>query len=109
MKARTEKNAAGKWWGGKKEYEYDYKTYSDIAKSTGVTTSAECQRMKRLYLKFARQVVNDIHPQMPEEEKELLSRSIVQTDWWEDCIRRAYEERCDKKNEQLRERTAVGR
>jgi hypothetical protein len=93
MKTRLKRNAVGKWWGGKKEYEYDYRKYEDIAKHTGVTISAECQRCKRLYLKFARQVVKEIHPQMPEDEQEQLSWSIMQTDWWEDCIRRAYEER----------------
>jgi len=99
MKARREKNAVGKWWGGKKEYEYDYRQYSEIAKLTGVTTSAECQRSKRIYLKLARGVVNDIHPQMPDEQKEQLSRSIVQTDWWEDAVRGAYEAWRDEKKD----------
>ena len=93
MKTRLKRNAVGKWWGGKKEYEYDYRKYEDIARHTGVTVSAECQRSKRLYLKFARQVVKEIHPEMPEAEQELLSLTIMKTDWWEDCIRRAWEER----------------
>lgn len=93
MKTKLKRHEVGKWWGGKKDYEYDYRKYEDIARHTGVTVSAECQRCKRLYLKFARKVVKEIHPQMPEDDQELLSWSIMQTDWWEDCIRRAYIER----------------
>ena len=97
MTMRKTKNADGIWCGGRKDFEYDYRQYSEIAKITRFSVPAEHQRCKRLYLKFARQVVNDIHPQMPEDEKEQLSQSIVHTDWWEDCIRRAYEERCVEK------------
>ena len=85
---RSELNVVGKWWGGQKEFEYDYRQYSEIAKATGCSVPAEWQRTKRLYLKVARAVVNDCHPQMPDAEKEQLSQSIVTTDWWEDCIRK---------------------
>lgn len=94
---RDTKNVVGKWWGGQKEFEYDYRQYSEIAKATGCSVPAEWQRTKRLYLKVARAVVNEYHPEMPEEEKEQLSQAIVTTDWWEDCIRRAWEERSVKK------------
>ena len=96
---RKTKNADGIWCGGRKDFEYDYRQYAEIARLTGFSVPAEHQRCKRLYLKFARQVVNDIHPQASEEEREQLSQSIVHTDWWEDCIRRAYEEMCVKKKE----------
>lgn len=76
----------------KRSQQYEYRNYRDISAITGVSVPAEWQRTRSVYRALAKRIVKELEPDWNDEQIKEGAERFAYTDWFEDLIRKAYEE-----------------